>query len=122
MGAGCDGTPVCAGVRMLRRLAAESESSDDDTVARAVLLHQVREKAAALADELEEAAARMVVLREAAEMGRHVRDTLREKRDLDFGRPRVAILGGVPGDDLLLLLPRGRHSVLRHDLLLLGLS
>ena len=42
---------------MLRRLAAESESSDDDAVARAVLLHQVGEKAAALADELEEAAA-----------------------------------------------------------------
>ena len=61
-------TPVCAGVRMRRRLAAESEPSDDGAVARVVLLHQVREKAAALADELEEAAARMIVLGEALEM------------------------------------------------------
>src|SRR5258706_2411182 len=99
MGAGCDGTPVCAGVRVRRRLAAESEPSDDDSVARAVLLHQVGEKAAALADELEEAAARMIVFREALEMAGQLLDPLRQERDLDFRRSGVTFLGGKPGDD-----------------------
>src|SRR5262245_26712909 len=94
-------------------LAAESEPSDDGPVARAVLLHEIRKKAAALADELEEAAARMVVLGEAAKMRRQLLDPLREERDLDLGRPGVTILGGEPGDDLLLLFPRERHSFLR---------
>jgi polyribonucleotide nucleotidyltransferase len=62
----------------------ESEPSDDGPVARAVLLHEIREKAAALADELEEAAARMVVLREASEVPRQALDPLREERDLDL--------------------------------------
>jgi hypothetical protein len=51
-------------------------------------------------------------------MPRQVRDPLREERDLDFGRTGVTFLGGIPGDELLLLFPRERHSVLRHDLLL----
>src|SRR4051812_21551301 len=51
-----------------RGLAAESEPSDDGAVAGGVLLHEIREKAPALADELEEAAARMVVLGKAPEM------------------------------------------------------
>src|SRR6476660_5285079 len=97
----------------LRRLAAESESSDDDAVARAVLLHQVGEKAAALADELEEAATRMVVLGKALEMPGQLLDPLGQERDLDFRRSGVTFLGGKPGDDLLLLFPRERHSFLR---------
>src|SRR5688572_23438238 len=99
-------------------LAAQSEPSDDGPIARAVLLHQVGEKAAALADELEEAAARMVVLGEAPKMPGELLDPLGEERDLDFGRTGVTFLGGEPGHDLLLLFPRERHSVLRHDLLL----
>ena len=94
-------------------LAAKSESSDDGPVARAVLLHQVGEKAAALADELEEAAARMIVLGEASEMPGQLLDPLRQERDLDFRRSGVTFLGGIPGDDLLLLFPRERHSFLR---------
>src|SRR4051794_10970582 len=101
------------GVLGVRRLAAESESSDDDTVARAVLLHEICEKAAALADELEEAATRMVVLGEALEMPGQLLDPLRQERDLDFRRSGVTFLGGKPGDDLLLLFPRERHSFLR---------
>jgi hypothetical protein len=94
MGAGCDRTPVCAGVPERRRLAAESEPSDDDPVARAVLLHQVGEKAAALADELEEAATRMIVLGEALEMPGQLLDPLRQERDLDFRRSGVTLLRG----------------------------
>ena len=54
-------------------------------VARAVLLHQVGEKAAALADELEEAATRMIVLGEAPKMPGQLLDPLRQECDLDFG-------------------------------------
>jgi len=97
------------------RLAAESEPSDDGAVARVVLLHEVSEKATALADELEEAAARMIILREASEMVRQSLDPLREKRDLDFRRSGIAILDGVLGNGLLLRFRRERHSVLRHE-------
>ena len=92
-------------VRERRSLAAEPQPSDDGAVARVVLLDQIRKKAAALADELEEAAARMVVLREAAEMVGQPLDPLRQERDLDLRRSGVTVLDGEPGDDLLLLLP-----------------
>src|SRR5436190_5443655 len=100
-------------VRGPRDLAAESEPSDDGAVARVVLLDQIGKKAAALADELEEAASRMVVLGKAAEMLGQALDPLGEERDLDFRRSGVTVLGGKPGDDLLLLDSRERHSVLR---------
>src|SRR6185503_2957174 len=96
-------------------LAAKSEPSDDGAVACVVLLQQVREKATALADELEEAASRMVVLREAAEMLREGLDALRQERDLDLRRAGIAVSHGVLGDGLLLPLGRERHSVLRHE-------
>jgi hypothetical protein len=92
---------------------AEPESSDDDSIARAVLLHQVGEKATTLADELEEAAARMIVLGKALEMPGQLLDPLRQERDLDLRGPGVTFFGGIPGDDLLLLFPRQRHSFLR---------
>src|SRR6185295_5751474 len=98
-----------------RCLAAKSEPSDDGAVACVVLLQQVREKATALADELEEAASRMVVLREAAEMLREGLDALRQERDLDLRRAGIAVSHGVLGDGLLLPLGRERHSVLRHE-------
>src|SRR5215212_3915842 len=94
-------------------LAAEPEPSDDGAVARVVLLDQVSKKTTALADELEEAATRMVVLGEAAEMLGQAPDPLGEERDLDLRRSGVTFLGGKPGHDLLLLFPRERHSVLR---------
>src|SRR6478609_6349476 len=94
-------------------LAAESEPSDDGPVAGVVLLDQIGKKAAPLADELEEAATRMVVLGEAAEMVGQAPDAIRQERDLDLRRPGVTFLGGIPGHDLLLLFPRERHSFLR---------
>ena len=65
-------------------LAAKAEPSDDGPVARVVLLHEVREKATALAHELEEAAARVVVLRKCAQVVRKALDPLRQERDLHF--------------------------------------
>src|SRR4029077_62568 len=67
----------------------------------------------ALADELEEAATRMVVLGEATEMVGQAPNPLGQERDLDLRRPGVTFLGGIPGHDLLLLFPRERHSFLR---------
>ena len=54
----------------LLRLAAQSEPCDDGAIASVVLLDQVRKKAASLSDELEEAAAGMVVLREGSQVHR----------------------------------------------------
>src|SRR5690349_22788586 len=107
--------PCPVGARGGVRLAAESEPSDDGSVARVVLLQQVREKATALADELEEAATRMIVLREAAEMVRQGLDALGQERDLDLRRAGIAVGDGVLRDDLLLPFGRERHSVLRHE-------
>src|SRR5512146_2737339 len=98
-----------------RWLAAESERADDGPIARGVLLDEVREQAPALTHELEEAAARMVVLREAAEVLVEVSDPLGEERDLDLRRTGVAVFDGVLGNNLLLLFPRERHSILRHE-------
>src|SRR6266436_6943112 len=94
-------------------LAAESEPSDDGAVARVVLLDQIGKKTTALADELEEAATRMVVLGKATEMVGQAPDPLGQERDLDLRRSGVTFLGGIPGHDLLLLFPRERHSFLR---------
>ena len=55
----------------------------------------------------------MIVLGEAPEMPGQLLDPLRQERDLDFRRSGVTFLGGKPGDDLLLLFPRERHSFLR---------
>src|SRR3989337_2723079 len=104
------------GVTVAARLAAESEPSDDGAVAGVVLLHEVREKATALADELEEAASRMVVLGKPAEMVGQARDPLRQECDLDLRRAGITVMDGVLGNGLLFPLGRERHSVLRHEL------
>src|SRR5204863_1984000 len=97
---------------VLATLAAEPEPSDDGAVTRVVLLDQVSKKASTLADELEEAASRMAVLGEAGEMAIEAPDPLRQECDLDLWRTGVTFIGGIPGDDLLLLFPRERHSFL----------
>src|SRR5687768_11860042 len=86
-------------------LAAEPQPSDDGAVARVVLLDQISKKPTALANELEEAAARMIVLGEATEMVGQPLDPPCQERDLDFRRSGVTFLGGKPGHDLLLLFP-----------------
>ena len=50
-----------------------------------ILAHQVRKEATSLANELEQAAARVVILWEASQMFGQPRDPLRQERDLDFG-------------------------------------
>jgi hypothetical protein len=46
-------------------LAAQSEPCDDGAIASVVLLDQIRKKASSLSDELEEAAAGLIVFRKA---------------------------------------------------------
>src|SRR4249919_1347652 len=94
--------PAAAGAA----LAAQAEPTDDGAIPRVVLAHQVRKEAATLANELEEAAARVVILGKGPEMLREARDPLGEKRDLHLRRARVALDGGVLRDDLFLRLPR----------------
>jgi len=49
-------------------LAAQSEPCDDGAIASVVLLDQIRKKAASLSDELEEAAAGLIIFREASQV------------------------------------------------------
>jgi len=95
------------------RLAAESEPSDDGAVARVVLLDQISKKTTALAHELEEAAAGVIVLWKALEMVRQALDSLCQEGDLDFRGSRVTLLGSELLNQLELLFPRERHSFLR---------
>jgi hypothetical protein len=55
-------------------LAAQSEPCDDGAIASVVLLDQIRKKAASLSDELEEAAAGLIVLRKASQVLRQLLD------------------------------------------------
>ena len=59
-------------------------SADQLGVTVGVLALQVVEQAAALADELQQPAARVMILRVRLEMFRQVVDALAEERDLDF--------------------------------------
>jgi len=60
---------------------------------------QVVELATALADELEQAATRVMVLLVRLEVLRELRDAFAEQRDLHFGRTRIALFGAVFLDD-----------------------
>ena len=65
-------------------LAAQSEPCDDGAIASVVLLDQIRKKAASLSDELEEAAAGLIILRKAGQMLIELLDPCGQERDLHF--------------------------------------
>ena len=94
-------------------LAAQSEPCDDGAIASVVLLDQIRKKASSLSDELEEAAAGLIVFRKAGQMRIQLLDPCGQERDLNFCRACIAILDGVFRDDLILRFPRERHTILR---------
>ena len=73
-------------------LLAEPEVGDDLAVAIDVRLLEVVEKAATLADELEQATARMVVLLVGLEVLGEIGDALGDERDLDLGRAGVGLV------------------------------
>jgi hypothetical protein len=93
-------------------LLAEAQLRDQVTVAGRVFALEVIEQRAALVDQHQKAAARVVVLRVDLEMLGQVDDTLGQDRDLDLGRTRVFGPTGMRLDQFLLLLSGNRHQSL----------
>src|SRR5258708_30802991 len=83
-------------------LFADAEAFDQFGVAIRVLALQVIQQAAALSDQLQQAAARVVVLCVRLEMFGEIADPLAEERDLHFRGARVAFVGLETGDDFRL--------------------
>ena len=101
-------------------LAAQSEPCDDGAIASVVLLDQIGKKAPSLSDELEEAAAGLIVFRKAGQMCIQLLDPCGQERDLHLCRACVTVLDGVFRDDFILRFPRERHTILRVALCDLG--
>jgi hypothetical protein len=80
-------------------LLADPEALDHLGVAVRVLALETVEETAALAYELEEAPARVVVLRVRLEVLGEVADSLAEERDLDLGGSGIAFVGLVRADN-----------------------
>src|SRR3712207_3342259 len=87
-----------------RYLAAQAEPGDERPVALDIFFLQVLEKAAPLADHLEQTPPRMIVVLVLAQVLRQVRYAPREHRDLHLRRPRVALVGPVLPDRLFFVL------------------
>ena len=83
-------------------LAAEAELLDERPIAVHVVPVEVVQQAPALAHEHQQAAARVVVLLVLAQVLGELVDAGREQRDLDLGRPGVALVGRVLGISSLL--------------------
>src|SRR5687768_9635084 len=96
-------------------LAAQAEAADYGAVTRVVLAHQVRQQPPALADELEQATARVIVFREGAQMFRQSLDSLRQERNLDLRRTCVCVCSGVFRHDAFLGFPRQGHPFLQYS-------
>src|SRR6186997_3660309 len=73
-------------------LLADAEALDQIRVAVRILALQIIQEAAALADQLQEAAARVVILGVRLEMFGQIADPLAEERDLHFRGARVAVV------------------------------
>src|SRR3990167_8562178 len=92
-------------------LLADAQPLNERRVALGILALDVIEQAAALADQLQQAAPRVVVLRVGLEMLREVIDPLAEQRHLDFGGPGVRFRDPVPADNLCLSILRHSHVI-----------
>src|SRR5215813_8860630 len=86
------GQTVPAPPHVYERLLTNAEGIDETAVTVDALGLQIVEKTAALADELEQPAARVMVLGVHLEMLGQVRDPLRQERDLDLGRAGIALV------------------------------
>jgi hypothetical protein len=83
-------------------LPPESQLLNQCAVPLEIALLQVLQEPPAPADELEQAAARVVVLRVRAEVLRQLVDSSRQQRDLNLRRARIGLAAPVLPDDLLL--------------------
>jgi len=91
-------------------LLANAELIDDGAIALVVGLLEVVEKTAAAADELQETAAAVMILRVRLEVLGQIGDSIREKRNLHFRGARVALVDGVLGNEVGLLFLGGRQN------------
>src|SRR3954454_21803342 len=73
-------------------LPAEAELLDEGAIALEVFALQVVQEPPAAADELQQAAARVVVVLVRPQVLRQLVDALRQHRDLDLGRARVRLV------------------------------
>src|SRR5687767_5904326 len=92
------------GMPLLPLLAAQAELLDQGLVAIGAHAPQIIEQPAALAHQLEQAAAGMVVLLVRLEVERELVDPLRQQRDLHLGGAGVGAVGAVGLEDLAFLL------------------
>ena len=81
-------------------LLADAQLGDDGSVAVDVLLGQVVEQAAALADHHEKAAAGVIVVLVGAQVLGELLDAVGEDGDLDLGGAGIALVGRVLSDQL----------------------
>src|SRR5699024_6465707 len=94
----------------VRTSPAQAEAFDQALVAAAVVALQVAEQALALVDQLQQAAARMVILLVGLEVLGQLRDAGRQQRHLDLGRTGVVGRSAVIGNDLAGLFNRQGHA------------
>jgi hypothetical protein len=90
-------------------LFADSEFIDDGTIPLEVGLLEVIEKASPATDELQQAAAAVMILGVRLEVLSQVGNPAREERDLHFRRSRIALVSPILGDNVCLLLLGGRQ-------------
>src|SRR6185437_4906129 len=95
-----------------RRSAADAEGVDQLLVPALVDPLDVIEKRPAGLHQLQQAAARMVVLAVNLEVLGEIVDAFTEDRNLHLGRTGVALLGGIFGDERALALGRDRHRMI----------
>src|SRR6185436_17562286 len=93
-----------------RRLLTNAELVDDRAVALHVHLLEVVEEAAAPSDELQKAAAGVVVLRVRLEVLGEVGNSVREECDLHFWRSGIGVMHPILVDETRLLFPVGRQN------------
>ena len=95
-----------------KRLLSDSEPLNEIGVAIGILAFQIVEQASALPDQLEEAAARVMVFRVGLEMFGEVVDPFAQERDLHLGGTGVCVVGFIRSDDFRLAIFRKRHAFL----------
>lgn len=96
-------------------LSAETQLLDQRAVALDILLGEVVEESTTSGDQLQQTAARVMILRVHLKVSLELLDSLRDKRNLDFGRARVRlVLPVLPDGSLFGLGTDQRFFLFRH--------
>ncbi|MFT5446226.1 MAG: hypothetical protein ACI9DC_001388 [Gammaproteobacteria bacterium] len=92
-------------------LSTQTQATDQVPVAVDILIFQIVEQFAALADHLKQTLSGMMIMRMGAEVVRQVRNTRRQQSHLNFGRTRVRGAAAVIFEDLFFLDGAKRHEI-----------